>query len=151
VGNIGATMDMMQAAQSPEDLAFFDQRVTAVFAKHGIDREKYRGKGCAQRREGPWKYYRPGTCTGVSMYGPDMIADEAHFALVADLYSTVVDAYFDLLDKRKRQRYSPEQLAAQEAMRKGWLEDQLFWDVLAKNFVPYEAWSAVNGPPVVKY
>ncbi len=36
-------------------------------------------------------------------------------------------------------------------MRKGWLEDQLFWDVLAKNFVPYEAWSAVNAPPVVKY
>ena len=36
-------------------------------------------------------------------------------------------------------------------MRKGWLEDQLFWDVLAKSFVPYEAWSAVNAPPVVKY
>jgi coproporphyrinogen III oxidase len=151
VGNIGATMDMMQAAQSAEDLAFFDQRVTAVFAKHGMDREKYRGKGCTQRREGPWKYYRPGTCTGVSMYGPDMVADEAHFALVSDLYRTVVDTYFDLLDKRKRQRYSPKQLAAQDAMRKGWLEDQLFWDVLAKNFVPYEAWSAVNGPPVVKY
>jgi len=151
VGNIGATMDMMQAAQSPDDLALFDQRVTAVFARHGVDREKYRGKGCKQRREGPWKYYRPGTCTGVSMYGPDMVADQQHFALVSDLYSTVVDTYFELLDKRKRQRYGAKELAAQDAMRKGWLEDQLFWDVLAKNFVPYEAWSAVNGPPVVKY
>ena len=36
-------------------------------------------------------------------------------------------------------------------MRRRWLEDQLFWDVLSKNFVPYEAWSAVNAPPVVKY
>ncbi len=150
-GNIGATMDMIKAAQLPEDLALFDQRVTAVFAKFGMDREKYRGKGCAQKREGPWKYYRPGTCTGVSMYGPDMVADEKHFALVSELYSTVVDTYFELLDKRRRQHYGAAELAAQDAMRRGWLEDQLFWDVLAKNFVPYEAWSAVNAPPVVKY
>ena len=47
-GNIGATMDMITAAQSPEDLALFNERVTAVFAKYGMDREKYRGKGCAQ-------------------------------------------------------------------------------------------------------
>jgi len=150
-GNIGATMDMIKAAQSPEDLALFNERVTAVFTKYGMDREKYRGKGCAQKREGPWKYYRPGTCTGVSMYGPDMLADEKHFALVSELYSTVVDTYFELLDKRKRQHFGATELAAQDSMRKGWLEDQLFWDVLAKNFVPYEAWSAVNGPPVVKY
>ena len=77
--------------------------------------------------------------------------DEVHFALVSELYSTVVDTYFELLDKRKRQHYGAAELAAQDSMRKGWLADQLFWDVLAKNFVPYEAWSAVNGPPVVKY
>lgn len=150
-GNIGATMDMIKAAQFPEDLALFDQRVTAVFAKYGMDREKYRGKGCAQKREGPWKYYRPGTCTGVSMYGPDMLADEKHFALVSELYGTVVDTYFELLDKRRRQHYGAAELAAQDSMRRAWLEDQLFWDVLAKNFVPYEAWAAVNAPPVVKY
>ncbi|MEO7386381.1 MAG: hypothetical protein ABIX37_05555 [Gammaproteobacteria bacterium] len=150
-GNIGATMDMIKAAQLPEDLALFDERVTAVFARHGMDREKYRGKGCAQKREGPWKYYRPGTCTGVSMYGPDMVADEKHFALVSELYSTVVDTYFELLDKRHRQHFGAAELAAQDAMRRGWLEDQLFWDVLAKNFVPYEAWAAVNAPPTVKF
>lgn len=151
VSNLGATMDMMKAAQHPEDLALFDARVTAVFQKHGVDREKYRGKGCAQKREGPWKYYRPGTCTGVSMYGPDLVADEAHFALVAELYSTVVDTYFELLERRRRERYGREALAAQDAMRRGWLEDQLFWDFLAKNFVPYDAWSLVNAPPVVKF
>ncbi len=151
VGNIGATIDMMKAAQRPEDLALFDERITAVFKKHGVDRERYRGKGCAQKREGFWKYYRPGTCTGVSMYGPDMLADEQHFALVSELYSTAVDTYFELVQMRRRQRYTPADLAAQDAMRKGWLEDQLYWDVLAKNFVPYEAWSAVNAPPVVKW
>ena len=118
-GNIGATMDMMQAAQSPEDLALFDARVTEVFAKYGMDREKYRGKGCKQAREGPWKYYRPGTCTGVSMYGPDLLADEKHFALVSELYGTVVDTYFELLEKRKSQRYGAAELAAQDAMRRG--------------------------------
>lgn len=151
VGNIGATMDMIKAAQLPEDLALFDQRVTEVFARHGLDREKYRSKACAQKREGPWKYYRPGTCTGVSMYGPDLLADEKHFALVSELYMTVIDTYFELLEKRQNRRYGPVELAAQDSMRKAWLEDQLFWDVLAKNFVPYEAWSLVNGPPVVKY
>lgn len=151
VGNLGATMDMMQAAQRPEDLALFDQRVTQVFRKHGMDREKYRGKGCAQKREGPWKYYRPGTCTGVSMYGPDLVADEAHYALISDLYATVVDTYLELVRKRRFTPYGDTELAAQAAMRRGWLEDQLFWDVLAKNFVPYEAWSAVNAPPVVKF
>jgi len=151
VGNLGATMDMMQAAQHPEDLALFDQRIAAVFAKHGVDRERYRGKGCAQKREGPWKFYRPGTCTGVSMYGPDLVADEAHFALISELYSTVVDTYFELLDERRRERYGKEAIAAQDAMRKGWLEDQLFWDALAKTFVPYEAWSMVNAPPTVRF
>lgn len=150
-GNIGATMDIMKAAQSPEDLVLFDQRVTSVFAKHGMDREKYRSKACAQKREGPWKYYRPGTCTGVSMYGPDMLADQKHFALVSDLFGTVLETYFELLEKHKRQRYGSTELAAQDAMRRGWLEDQLFWDVLAKNFVPYEAWAAVNAPPMVKF
>lgn len=151
VGNIGATIDMMKAAQKPEDLALFDERITAVFRKHGVDREKYRGKGCSQKREGFWKYYRPGTCTGVSMYGPDMLADEQHFQLVSDLYRTAVDTYFELVQKREHEPYTAADLAAQDAMRKGWLEDQLFWDVLAKKFVPYEAWSAVNAPPVVKW
>lgn len=151
IGNIGATIDMMKAAQKPEDLALFDERITAVFRKHGVDREKYRGKGCSQKREGFWKYYRPGTCTGVSMYGPDMLADEPHFQLVSDLYRTAVDTYFELVQKPERQPYTAADLAAQDAMRKGWLEDQLFWDVLAKKFVPYEAWSAVNAPPVVKW
>lgn len=150
-GNLGATMDMMKSAQKPEDLELMDQRVAAVFAKYGIDREKYRGKGCKQLREGPWKFYRPGTCTGVSMYGPDLVADDQHFNLVSELYTTVLATYFEILEKRRNEPWTPADLAAQDAMRRGWFEDQLFWDVLAKNFVPYEAWSTVNAPPLVRY
>lgn len=151
VGNIGATMDMLKSAQPAEDLAFMEQRVAAVFARHGADRGKYRSRGCDQPNEGPWKWHRVGTCTGVSMYGPQLVADEQTFALVADLYGTVMDSYFEILQKRRRQRYSPAALEAQDFMRRRWLEDQLFWDILARRFVPYEAWAAVNAPPTVRF
>lgn len=150
-GTIGATMDMMKVNQPPEDLALMDDRVKAVFARYGINREKWRSKGCNQPNKEPWKWHRDGTCTGVSMYGAEMTADDRTFTLVAELYTTVVDTYFEILEKRRRTRFDAADVAAQEFMRRRWLEDQLFWDVLARNFVPYEAWSAVNAPPVVHY
>ncbi len=150
-GNIGATMDMMKVNQPPEDLALMDARVTGVFARHGIDRERWRSKSCNKPNAGPWKWHRDGTCTGVSMYGVDMPADDQTFTLVSELYTAVVDAYFGILEKRANAPFSADDLATQDFMRRRWLEDQLFWDVLARNFVPYEAWSAVNAPPVVKY
>lgn len=150
-GTIGATMDMMKVNQPPEDLAFMDARVTEVFTRHSLDRERWRSKACNKPNAGPWKWHRDGTCTGVSMYGAGMLADEQTFALVSELYTAVVDAYFEILAKRADADYSANDLAAQDFMRRRWLEDQLFWDVLARNFVPYEAWSAVNAPPVVKY
>ena len=62
-----------------------------------------------------------------------------------------METYFELVRKRHRAHYSDADLKAQDFMRRRWLEDQLFWDALSRNFVPYEAWSAVNAPPVVKY
>lgn len=150
-GSIGATLDMMKVNQPPEDLKLMDERVTAVFQRYGMDREKWRSRGCNQPNEPPWKWHRSGTCTGVSMYGAEMVADDRTFSLVSDLYTTVVDTYFEILRRRQRERYDAEDVAARDFMRRRWLEDQLFWDVLAKNFVPYEAWSAVNGPPTVRY
>lgn len=150
-GNIGATMDMMKVNQPPEDLALMNARVTEVFTKHGVDREHWRSKSCDKPNTGPWKWHRDGTCTGVSMYGTEMLADDQTFTLVSELYTAVVDTYFEILEKRANAPFTADDLAAQDFMRRRWLEDQLFWDVLAKNFVPYEAWSAVNAPPVVKY
>lgn len=150
-GNIGATMDMMKTAQPPEDIELMNQRVATVFARHGADRERFRSRGCDKPNEGPWKWHRLGTCSGVSMYGPNLLADEQTFALVSDLYATVLDTYFEILDQRRRQHFTPADVAAQDLMRRRWLEDQLFWDMLARTFVPYEAWSAVNAPPVVRF
>jgi len=151
VGNIGATMDMMQAAQPEEDLELMRSRVTDVFTRHDVDPQRYRPHGCGKPNEGFWKWHRSGTCTGVSLYGQQFIADEETFGLVSDLYTTVVNTYFEILAAREDEAYGPAEVASQEFMRRRWLEDQLFWDVLAKNFVPYEAWSAVNAPPTVRF
>ncbi len=151
IGNIGATMDMLKTAQPPEDLELMNNRVVAVFAKHGVDPGRYRSRGCNRPNKGMWKYHRLGTCTGVSMYGPTLLADEATFGLVSELYTTVLDTYFEILVQRRKQAYGEAELAAQALMRRRWLEDQLFWDMLAKTFVPYAAWSAVNAPPVVNF
>jgi len=150
-GNIGATMDMMQAAQPEEDLQLMRERVSKVFEQHEVTADKYRPHGCGAANKGFWKWHRPGTCTGVSLYGKQFLADNKTFDLVSDLYETVVSTYMEILAKRSAQSYTAEDVAKQDFMRKRWLEDQLFWDVLAKNFVPYEVWSAVNAPPTVKY
>lgn len=150
-GNIGATMDMMAAAQPQEDLDLMRSRVDEVLTRHDASPERYHSKSCNQPNEGMWKYHRLGTCTGVSMYGPQLLADEATFDLVSDLYTTVINTYFEILARRQNEPYGPAELAVQNNSRKRWLEDQLFWDMLAKTFVPYEAWSAVNAPPVVYF
>lgn len=151
VGTIGATMDMMKVNQPPEDLALMDQRVTEVFRKHGLDRERWRSKGCNKPNQAPWKWHREGTCTGVSMYGADMVVDDKTFTLVSELYTTVMNTYFEILARRAREPFTVDDQAAQDFSRRRWLEDQLFWDVLAKNFVPYEAWAMANAPPTVRF
>jgi len=148
---IAGTIDMMQAAQNPEDLAWFRAQRDAAFERHGIDPGKYVVGGCGKPNEGGWKWHRPSTCTGASIFGANLQVTEKNFDFVADVFRTGMDNYFDLVKKRRRTRYSAGDLAAQDFMRRRWLEDQLFWDLLSRNFVPYEAWAAVNAPPVVKF
>ena len=42
-------------------------------------------------------------------------------------------------------------VAAQDAMRKRWLIDQLYSDPYASSIVPYKAWFMANVPPVIKF
>jgi coproporphyrinogen III oxidase len=148
---IAGTVDQMKAGQHPEDLQYLDAKVTEVFAKHGMDREKFRVKGCGKPNEGGWKWHRPSTCTGASIFGGDLVVNEKNYAFVSQVFRAGVEAYLDILRRRYREKPTADDYAAQDFMRRRWLEDQLFWDVLSKNFVPFEAWSAVNAPPVVKY
>ena len=148
---IAGTIDMMRAAQPPEDLAWFRAERDQVFERHGVDPAKYVVGGCGQPNEGPWKWHRPSTCTGASIFGANLKITPENFAFVAEVFRTGMQNYFALVRKRYRERYDDEDVAAQDFMRRRWLEDQLFWDLLSKNYVPYEAWSAVNAPPTVKF
>lgn len=148
---IAGTIDMMKAAQPDEDLAWFRSGRDEVFLRHGVDPAKYVVGGCGKPNEGGWKWHRPSTCTGASIFGASLDVTEKNFAFVADVFRSGMQNYFELLDRRRRDRYGDAELRAQDFMRRRWLEDQLFWDVLSKNFVPYEAWSAVNAPPIVRY
>ncbi len=150
-GTLGGTLDMMQAAQDPADLAWFRGERDAVFRRHGIDPAKYVVGGCGKPNEGAWKWHRPSTCTGASIFGTNVEVDEKNFDFVADVFRTGMERYFDLVRKRRLEPWGPAELQAQAHMRRRWLEDQLFWDPLSRKFVPYEAWSAANAPPVVMY
>jgi coproporphyrinogen III oxidase len=148
---IAGTIDMMKAAQHPEDLEGFRAERDAVFTRHGVDPAKYVVGGCGKPNEGGWKWHRPSTCTGASIFGANLDVNEQNFDFVADVFRSGMERYFELLDKRRGESVDATDLQAQDFMRRRWLEDQLFWDVLSKNFVPYEAWAAVNAPPVVKF
>lgn len=148
---IAGTIDMMHAGQEPEDLTWFRARRDEVFTRHGVDPARYVVGGCGKPNEGGWKWHRPSTCTGASIFGANLDVNEKNFDFVSDVFRSGMEHYFDLVKKRRRARYDAADLQAQDFMRRRWLEDQLFWDVLSRNFVPYEAWAAVNAPPVVKF
>ena len=59
--------------------------------------------------------------------------------------------YLAILERRQDEPFSAEDLAAQDEMRRRWLQDQFFSDPFSSRLVPYEAWSLANMPPVVKF
>lgn len=148
---IGGTIDMMHSAQDPADLAWFRAGRDAVFVRHGIDPAKYVVSGCGKPNEGAWKWHRPSTCTGASIFGTQLEVNEKNFDFVAEVFRNGMEQYFELVRKRWQEPWGTAELEAQQFMRRRWLEDQLFWDLLSRKFVPYEAWAAANALPEVHF
>jgi hypothetical protein len=63
----------------------------------------------------------------------------------------VYTAYFDFLEKSKKQACGQVELKAQAAMQRTGLDDQLFADRFSSRLVAYAAWSLANAPPSVEY
>ena len=76
---------------------------------------------------------------------------EDNFDFVTEVYETFVAAYMDILDKRKDQDFTADDLDAQNGMRKRWLEDHLFSDPFTMNVVPYEVWSFADQAPTIRF
>lgn len=76
---------------------------------------------------------------------------EENFSFMLEAYETMVVAYLDVVERRKDTPYGDVELAAQDAMRKNWLEDRFFSDPYTTGVTPYEIWSLMSLPPTVKF
>ena len=62
-----------------------------------------------------------------------------------------LDAYLDILDRRKHQAFTEEDLENQTGMRRRWLEDRLFSDPFTMHLVPYKVWPFADAPPTLNF
>lgn len=146
-------MDYVPGVWHEEDNERLRQAMEQAFSRHGADITPYRRELCGS--EFGAKHHRDAlqaSCTGVSLYArPMMKIDAANLDLAIDAFESYTEAYFHILEQRRRQRVTAADRRAQAAMRRRWLEDQLFADTFSRKVVPYEVWSLANLPPSVQF
>jgi coproporphyrinogen III oxidase len=146
-------MDYTPGVWHDEDNARLKQSLDAVYAKHGADITRFRRQLCESAFGA--KNHRDrlkAACVGASLYDPPFLeVNEQNFKLVTEAFEAFVGTYFDILGERRRQRYTAADIAVRDAMRKRWLEDQLFADTMSMKVVPYEVWSLANQAPAVRF
>jgi coproporphyrinogen III oxidase len=148
---IGGWVDVLPGASSNEDLELLKQTMDVVFKRYGVDGAVHRKMSCEGTR-GEGARRRKPACVGGSFYGRDMMgASEENFRFMTEAYRSFLEAYLGLIEKRKDDAYTAADIAAQEAMRRNWLEDRFFSDPFTGNVVPYEVWSLSTLPPAVKF
>ena len=145
---IAGYMDYTPGTWIDEDIAYMKQAVDTVFEEHGHDVEPY--------RQMLYKDYHKdklrAACIGAAFYVPPMLEiNEVNLTFVQAAHEGFVNAYLEILDRRKGQSFSDEDLANQAGMRRRWLEDHLYSDPFTMYVVPYEVWSFADAPPVVQF
>lgn len=145
-------IDVMVTAMSQEDLDEIKRAVEVVYQAHGVDGEKHRRKACEASPDQNHTYHRRSACVGGGFFGREMMSvNEENFNFYTEAYQTFVEAYLNVLERRKDDTYTEEDVSAQDAMRKNWFEDRLFVDPNTTQFTPYETWSLYSLPPTVKF
>jgi coproporphyrinogen III oxidase len=145
---IAGYMDYTPATWIDEDIAYMKKAVDDVFEEHGHDVEHYRQMLYKEYHKDKLR----AACIGAAFYVRPMLEINAtNLGFVQTAHETLVNAYFDVLDKRKDQSFTEEDLANQAGMRKRWLEDHLHSDPFTMYVVPYEVWSFADAPPVVRF
>ena len=150
---VAGMIDVMPAATSAEDLAEIKTAVEAVYQAHGVDGDRYRRQSCtASAEEMNVEHRRKAACVGGNFFGRDpMTVTEANLEFMTEIYQTFVESFLAIVEKRQNDGYTDADLALQDEMRRGWLEDRLFADPNTTQFAPWEAWSLYSLPPVVKF
>ena len=145
---IAGYMDYTPGTWIGEDIAYMKRAVDAVFEEHGHDVEHYRQMLYKDYHKNRLK----AACIGAAFYVRPMLeVNDANFNFVRAAHETMVDAYLEVLDKRKKEVFTEQDLEKQAGMRRRWLEDHLFSDPFTMNVVPYEVWSFADAPPTVQF
>ncbi len=150
--SVAGVIDIMPAAMHEDDLDEIRQAVDIVYQAYGKDGEKYRRQSCEGSGSEDMRYRRRSACVGGNFFGREMMSvTEENFTFYSEAYQTFVESYLDVLERRKDDHYTDDDIAIQDTMRKNWFEDRLFVDPNTTNFTPYEIWSLYSLPPTVKF
>jgi hypothetical protein len=152
-GFVGGWLGVMNGTRNEQDMAELQKVVDERFAKYGKSPELYRKlmlKGPDNARP---EYLRRPDPAGVSLYGPPMFPDDIakSYELAEGLFEEVDDAYLRIVARRAKQRFTPQDVARRDEMRKRWLTDQLFADPFSSKVVPYEVWALSDMPPEIRF
>lgn len=145
---ISGYMDYTPGTWIEEDNQYLKKIVDDHCEDYGHDPERFRKMLYLPYHKDRLK----AACVGAAFYAPQLLEiNEENFRFVTEANAKFVQGYIDLLDKRKDQPYTEQDLVNQAAMRKRWLEDHLFEDPFPMYVVPYEVWSFADAPPSVHW
>ena len=154
---IAGFLDVLETANREEDLSFMRQAMDGVFEEHGVDPAPHRRLSKSGHDEDdPLSVdnskRRKTAMVGGSFYGsPLMQVNDENFAFMTDAYETMLRAYLTVVERRADDAYTDEDLAAQDRMRRNWLEDRFFSDPYTTQVTPFDAWALYSLPPSVKF
>jgi len=145
---IAGYMDYTPGTWIDEDIAYMKATVDDVMEENGHDVERF--------RQMLYKDYHKdklrAACIGAAFYARPMLEiDATNAAFVADAHARFVNAYLDVLERRKDTPFTKQDIENQAGMRRRWLEDHLFSDPFTMHVVPYKVWSFADAPPTVSF
>jgi len=142
-------LDVAPAAARKDDLKFLQNRIKKVAAKHGKDYEELRVK----LKNLYWMESWDKAINAEIGIRLELGSDQA--ALVKEAGLNWLESYFEVVEKRKRERFTEKQSALMHDVRAGIMEYYLLKDISVKVAqklgVPLEALSLGHFAPAIRY
>ena len=145
--------DILSGANRNEDLLALQHTMSTLFAEYDRDIEPFRKRLCGGAGSQIHRARRKSDCAGLSFQGLPMIEmNEDNFSLITKSVDRFLDTYFNIVEKRRDDKFSASDVLAQESMRRDYFQFNLTSDLFFSNgYPPLEVWSLVVAPPVVKF
>jgi coproporphyrinogen III oxidase len=142
-------LDVAPAAARKADLKFLQARIRKVTEKYGQEYETLRAKLKNMYRMESWDKAMN------AEIGIRLELGSGQAALVKEAGLTLLESYFELVEKRKRERFTEKQSALMYTVRARIMEYYMLKDISVKVAqklgVPLEALSLAHFAPVIRY